>query len=185
MDHIEEWTVVRDAAQTTCPPFTQVVLNTSFTGLSKQAPRLPPRARHDRYSLKFFVSVLGTVPSTKSLYKPNDLTAFLESRIHKGKVYTVRKQWICRDHNVATGNKYAHRLLRKRCEKRAQCGNIRLIQDSKPWKRTPLATVECRRDAPNSSSAAAHFCFLDIRVFFEAVGRVSYDGLDRVRFSLF
>lgn len=63
--------------------------------------------------------VLGTISAAQGLYKANDFSALLKSRVHNGKVDTVRKQGVRRNDYVTARDKHAQSLFGKVREKRA------------------------------------------------------------------
>src|SRR5260370_26993963 len=133
--------------------------------------------------MKFLVRVFGAISTTQSLYETNDLPTLLESSVHNGEVHVVGKQGICCDHDVTAWYENAYRLFCEACEERTQRGNVGFIQNRESWKRASLATVEGRGNAPDSPAPVAQFRLLDVRVFFEAVGRVCHNRMDRIFFS--
>jgi len=88
------------------------------------------------------MGVFRTISATQRLYETNDLSALLKSCFHNRVVYVVRKERICRNHNMPTRNEYANSLFGEFREECLQRSNVCFIQDREPWKRASLATVE-------------------------------------------
>ena len=79
LDDIEERLVFRDAPQTTCSPFAQVVLYPALARFAKEAPGLPAGLGHHGYLGEFFVGVLRSIATAKSMDDANDLAALLKA----------------------------------------------------------------------------------------------------------
>ena len=62
--------------------------------------------------------ILGTIPAAQGLYKANNFSALLKSRVHNGEVDTVRKQGVCRNDYVTARNEHAQSLFGEVREKR-------------------------------------------------------------------
>ena len=133
--------------------------------------------------MKFFMRIFGAISATQGLNETNDFSTLLKSRVHDGKVHTMRKQWICRNHYVTARNKNAHSLFGKVREKFMERGNIGLIQNRKPWKRASLAAIKRRRNAPDSAPSVPQFRFFDVGVFLKSVGGISHNCMNGILFS--
>jgi len=99
--------------------------------------------------------IFWTIAPAQGLDETNDLSALLKTCVHHRKVHVVRKQRIRGNHNVTARNEDAHRLFGEIREEFPKSGDIRFIQDRKPWKRASLAAVEGGRNTPDSPAPAA------------------------------
>lgn len=81
---------------------------------------------------------------------------------------------------MAAGDEYAHCMFGKLDKELPERGAVVIVQYCKAGKRTPLAPIEGRRDAPYPAASTAELLLFGLTVLFEAVRGVRHDCMYRV-----
>ncbi len=184
MNQIAKRFIVGNSQQSASLPFAEVVLDSAFARLTKESPRFPARAWHHGHGWEFLVSVFGSVAAAKGLHHSDNLPALFEPRSYEWQVYEVGNERIRGDEDVRAGNEYRHKQGCKALEECFEANFVAVVKNREPRKGLTYGVVERRGNSPNASLAYSKLFDLAGRVFDQPIGRVGYDGMNRVRFGI-
>ena len=124
--------------------------------------------------------VFGPISTTQGVNHPDDLRTFFETGSNHRFVNEVGNERIRGNKYVSAGYQDRHENSGKAFEEPPQGQPVLLGQNSKSRDGFALATVKCRRNAPDSASATLELFQFAIGVLEQAVRRIGNHSMDRI-----